>query len=209
MQGIPPIGTSFCYGTFPIKEERLSPKASIKRIYENNPLSNTKKVNIEQYLSVLNNDIEKFEIDMEDFEEDSKSLDGIFDDMEDFDSSSNNKNIDNLNKMMRDISNLQKDLETIEKDLEKFVQLKEAQFSSVSMPISAFFDKLNQAKKVPKLAKSFERIKKMLALLMGALKISSKTGTNFIAIFARNAHFKKMKSLIFKELHFVFNWKSS
>lgn len=219
MQGISPIGTSFRYSTFLTKEERLSPKASISRIYESNPFPNTnpiskseikkaRKLKLEEYLSILNGDMEKFEIDMEAFEEDSEDLNSIFDNIEDSDSSNNSKDIDNLNKILKDISNLQKDLEIIEKDLEKVAQLKEAQLSSVNMPLSAFFDKLNQAKKIPKLAKSFERIKKMLALLMGILKLSSKTGFNFGALISRNAHFKKVKAALFKELHSVLNWRS-
>ena len=214
MQGISPISTSFGYSTFPRKDEWLTPKASITRVYENNsfqeinPIKVKSKLNLEECLSALNSDMEKFEIDMEEFEEDSQSLGSIFDDMEDSDSSSNSTDINNLNKIMREISNLQKDLEIIEKDLEKFAQLKEAQLSSVNIPLSAFFDKLNQAKKIPKLAKSFERIKKMLTLLMSILKLSSKTGFNFSALIARNAHLKKVKSFLFKELHLVFNWKS-
>lgn len=220
MQGISPINTSFSYRALPINE-RLSPKASISRIYESNPFSDTnpikqneikknhlRKLDLEEYLSILNSDIEKFEIDLEEFEEDSQSLDSIFDDMEDSNSFDTSKDIDNLNKMLRDISNLQKDLEAIEKDLEKFAQIKEAQLSSVSIPLSAFFDKLNQAKKIPKLAKSFERIKKMLTLLMNILKLSSKTGFNFGALIARNTHLKKVKAALFKDLHSVFNWQS-
>lgn len=216
MQGISPVTIAYRYGTFLKRDERLSPKASILRVYENNPLPITnskpkekiekKDLELEECLSNLNRDLEQFEADLELFEEDSSDIESFLEDLEDSD---NNKSIECLSKALKDLNNVQKDLEAIEKDLEKFAQLKETQLNSIIMPISTILDKLNQAKKIPKLAKSFERIKRMLTILMGILKLSSKTGFNFNAIIDKNTHFKKIKSALFKELHSVFNWKAN
>lgn len=221
MQGISPITSSLRHYPY-IVNEKLSPKATISRIYDSKPFSETdpiskteikkstdKKLDLENLLSTLSGDIDKFEVDLEEFEEDTSDLNGIFDNLEDTDTDKSEKDIESLSKMLKDISNLQKDLEAIEKDIERFADLKDCQNISINIPISTFFEKLNQAKKITKLSKSLEKIKKILNLLMGILKINSKSGFNFIAVISRNVHWKRIKASLFKELHSLLNWKNS